>query len=162
MLAYNVCIKENPQAVNSPHPALSPPPKKNKKTTTTQMLYWSFQLRGQPFDFWGGYGWFQKKNRLQTDFKGIKSLAREYLAKKYPALKRNISCCIILEKNLLLLCVGEKNYFSRGFGKKISYPNQITHTPSPLKKIYPLNISNRHCLITVQLILSILFLLSVI
>ena len=31
-------------------------------------------------------------------------------------------------KNLTQLYVGEKNYFSRGLGKKFFHPNQITHT----------------------------------
>ena len=31
-------------------------------------------------------------------------------------------------KNLTQLHVGEKNYFSRGLGKKNYHPNQITHT----------------------------------
>ena len=31
-------------------------------------------LRGRTFDFLGGYGWFQKKNILQTDFEDKKFL----------------------------------------------------------------------------------------
>ena len=31
-------------------------------------------LRGRTFDFLGGYGWFQKKNILQTDFEEKKFL----------------------------------------------------------------------------------------
>ena len=76
--------------------------------------------------FEAGMGDF-RKNRLQTDFEGIKSLQGNIWAKKYPALKRNIPCCMILEKNLLLLCVGEKNSFSRGFGKKL-----LTQTKSAI------------------------------
>ena len=35
------------------------------------------------------------------------------------------------------MCRGKK-FFLQRFWEKISYPNQITHTPSPLKKIYHL------------------------
>ena len=35
------------------------------------------------------------------------------------------------------MCRGKK-FFLQRFWQKISYPNQITHTPSPLKKNLPL------------------------
>ena len=40
------------------------------------------ELRGRSFDFWGGYGWFQKKISFRLISRGKKILARKYLAKK--------------------------------------------------------------------------------
>ena len=70
-----------------------------------------------------------RKNRLQTDFKGInkKTLQGNIWEKKYPALKEISLAVKYWKKNLLLLCVGEKNSFSRGFGKKF-----LTQTKSPI------------------------------
>ena len=57
-------------------------------------------------------------NILQTDFKGKKYLAKKYLGKKYIALKKH------------QYMLGKK---VQRFGKKKSYANQITHSPSKVK-----------------------------
>ena len=84
-------------------------------------------LRGRPFDFWweggggggrGGVWVISEGNILQTDFKGKKYIAKKYLRKKYIALKKR------------QYMLGEK---VQRFGKKKSYANQITYSPSKVK-----------------------------
>ena len=55
---------------------------------------------------------------METDFEGKKFLAKKYVGKKYLALKKH------------QYMLGKK--FQR-FGKKKSYPNQITHSLSKVK-----------------------------
>ena len=79
-------------------------------------------FRGQPFDFWGGYGWFQKKISCRLISRG-KKLARKYLGKIISHTeKKNCSWRIMLKKHLTSLYVGEKISNSRGLGKN-TYPN---------------------------------------
>lgn len=72
MLAYNVCIKENPQVVHFPPPPLctAPPPKKTQHYQP-RCFTDHFSLGVNHLTFKAGMGDF-RKNRLQTDFKGIK------------------------------------------------------------------------------------------
>ena len=53
----------------------------------------------------------------------------EIPAEKFPLLKKYLSWQLMLKKNLLV-CL-EKESCHQGFGKTNSYPNQITHTPTP-------------------------------
>ena len=98
-------------------------------------------LRVRPFDFWGGYGWFQKKNILQTDFEGKNSYMEIlYLAKKDSYTEKTIFRGVWLwKKNLTArpLYVRKKNSITSGFGGKILsppnhpyHPRNPTHSPS--------------------------------
>ena len=61
------------------------------------------------------YGWFQKKNILQADFK-----EKHFSYENSYTEKKNLSWCIILEKkNLTPVYVREKNDITRGLEKKL-------------------------------------------
>ena len=92
-------------------------------------------IRGRPLDFWGrrrgGGVWvISVKNILQTDFEGKNILWGDNWGKKYPALKKKYLSWHINyagKKNRTPLYVRGKKF--QRFGKKITYPNQITYTP---------------------------------
>ena len=86
--------------------------------------------RGRPFDFWGGYGWFQKKIYPADWFREEKSMQRN-------SWKNNI---LHWKKHYTVECGGKKNSNSRAGGppapevsEKKLLPQLITHTPSPTK-----------------------------
>ena len=81
-----------------------------------------------------------RKNRLQTDFKGItkKTLQGNIWGKKYPALKRNISCCKILEKKIFYCYVLGKKILSPEVLGKNFLPKPNHPYPLPPKKNLPL------------------------
>jgi len=78
----------------------------------------------------GGVWVFSEKNNLQTDFEGKKIIARKYLAKKSPTLKKYLSRRIKLEKNLTPLYGSKTNSITRGFGGKKFLPKP-NHPFSP-------------------------------
>ena len=91
------------------------------------------ELRGRSFDFWAGYGWFQKKKSCRL-ISREKILARKYLAKKNPTLKKNLSWRIMLEK-ILHRCISGKNSISKGQkGQKILTQTKSLIPPPPLQK----------------------------
>ena len=98
-------------------------------------------LRVRPFDFWGGYGWFQKKNILQTDFEGKNScLEILYLAKKDSYTEKTIFRGVWLWKKILQRgrCMsGRKFYHQRVWGKN-SFPAK---SPIPPTEPHPLPIN---------------------
>ena len=97
-------------------------------------------LRVRPFDFWGGYGWFQKKKILQTDFEGKNSWWKYYTwRKKIPTLKKLSFVAYDSGKKSYSAAVvcQEKNSITSGFGGKILsppnhpyHPRNPTHSPS--------------------------------
>ena len=90
-------------------------------------------FRGQPFDFWGGYGWFQKKISCRLISRG-KKLARKYVGKIISHTeKKNCSWRIMLKKHLTSLYVGEKISNSRGLGKKYLPKLNNPYPPPPQK-----------------------------
>ena len=68
----------------------------------------------------GGYGWFQEKNNL---------------AMKYPG-KKYLSWHIMWEKKILRRCMLGETFHIQSFGNN-SYPNQITPSPSKVKRLAP-------------------------
>ena len=56
--------------------------------------------RGQLSDFWGGYGWFQKKNILQADF-DRKKACKEIPGKTISCTEKNITPLNVVEKKIL-------------------------------------------------------------
>ena len=72
------------------------------------------------------YGWFQKKNILQTVFKG-----KHFSQENSYTEKKNLSWCIILEKKILHLCMSGKKTLSPEVWETNYYPKQITHSPLP-------------------------------
>ena len=86
------------------------------------------ELRGRSFDFWGGYGWFQKKISCRLISRGKKILARKYLAKKNPTLTKNLSWRIMLEKKSYIVVFQEKK------GQKILTQTKSLIPPPPLQK----------------------------
>ena len=80
-------------------------------------------FRGRPFDSWGVYGWFQKKNPADW-FRWEKSLQGNSWEKEYPTLKKKTKLVTYqkLKKNISPLYVGEKISNSRGW-RKNCYPN---------------------------------------
>ena len=97
---------------------------------TTRHNFEQFQFRGRPLDFWGGYGWFQKKNILQTDFEGKKILQGTTLRKKNSYwLRKNIFQSGRCWKNVSQhYCMSGKIFLSpEFFGEKI-----LTQTKSPI------------------------------
>ena len=74
---------------------------------------------------------FSEKNNLQTDFEGKKSIARKYLAKKVPTLKKYLSRRIKLEK-ILHRCMAAKRILSPEVWE------QKTKSPTPPQPPPPL------------------------
>ena len=97
-------------------------------------------LRVRPFDFWGGYGWFQKKNILQTDFEGKNSCMEIlYLAKKDSYTEKTIFRGVWLWKKILQRgrCMSVKKFYHQRVWGKNSFPAKSpwhprnpTHSPS--------------------------------
>ena len=71
------------------------------------------EFRGWPFDFWGGYGWFQKKCPADW-FQEEKSMQINSWEKNILHWKNYRSWRIMLKKN----CTGKKILTSERFGKK--------------------------------------------
>ena len=104
-------------------------------------------LRGRLFDFWAGIGgrgggagrWyasFQKKiSRRLISRK--KKPCKKIPGKVIPTMKKYLSRCIMLEKNLTPLYVRKKKPITRGL-RKSSYPNKITHTALKSQMFGPL------------------------
>ena len=104
--------------------------------SSLEQLSWSwvhwknktYKLRGRTFDFLGGYGWFQKKNILQTDFEEKKFLQGGTWPKKKILHCKNIS---FMEynawKNLTPLYVRKKILSQAVSKKKI-----LTQIKSPI------------------------------
>ena len=104
--------------------------------SSLEQLSWSwvhwknktYKLRGRTFDFLGGYGWFQKKNILQTDFEEKKFLqGGTWPKKKSYTAKIYLSWSIMLEKILHRCMSGKKFYLKRFRKKKI-----LTQIKSPI------------------------------
>ena len=70
-------------------------------------------FRGRPFDFWGGYGWFQRKCPADW-FREEKSMQINSWEKNILHWKNYRSWRIMLKKN----CTGKKILTSERFGKK--------------------------------------------
>ena len=100
-----------------------------------------FQFRGRPFDFWGGYGWFQKKKYPTDRFRRKKDLARNYLAKKIAywlkkiyfkadgAGKKSHSTIVCQEKNFC-----HQSFWGKKFLPKPNHPYPYAPPPPfPLK-----------------------------
>ena len=66
-------------------------------------------FRGRLFDFWGGYGWFQKKKSCRLISRGKKH-AKKFLQKLYPALKKILLMTYNAEKILHRIYEVEKNF----------------------------------------------------
>lgn len=82
---------------------------------------------------WGRYGWFQKKNFLQTDFEGKKFLQGNTWRKKFVRKKIYLSWHIVLgKKSYAVVC--QENSITGGLGEKnvSSKPNQ-PYSSSPSK-----------------------------
>ena len=107
----------------------------NLQRASSRILPKLFHVKSRPFDFWGekGYGWFQYKDVLQTDFEGKKFLrGNTWRKKKIPRMKEKyLSWRIKLEKKSYTVACQENNSITKRFMKKNSYPNQITHTLHP-------------------------------
>ena len=80
---------------------------------------------------------FSEKNNLQTDFEGKKIIARKYLAKKVPTLKKYLSRRIKLEK-ILHRCMAAKRILSpEVWEQKTKSP---TPPPTPPSLLPPLKV----------------------
>ena len=88
-------------------------------------------FRGRPFDFWGGYRWFQKKKMSCRLISGGKKHANKFLGKNILHWKKYRSWRIMLKKNLTPLYVGEKISNSREVWKNSS-PLQTKSVKSPI------------------------------
>ena len=77
-------------------------------------------FRGPPFDFWGGYGWFQKKYPTDS-FREKKSMEINSWENNILLWKKYLSWRIMLKEYLSLLYVGENISNARGLGN--SYTN---------------------------------------
>ena len=86
-------------------------------------------FRGRPFDFWGGYGWFQKKCPADW-FREEKSMQINSWEKNILHWKKYRSWRTMLKKNLSLLYVGEKISNAREVWEKI-LPIQTKSVKSP-------------------------------
>ena len=90
-------------------------------------------FRGRPFDFWGGYGWFQRKISCRL-ISSEKSLQGNTSEKWYPALKKISLMTYHAEtKNLTPLYVEEKMSNSRGLGKKFLLKLNHTYPATKVK-----------------------------
>ena len=114
-------------------------------------------LRGRPFDFWSGYGLFQKKNaeRFWGGGKSSKEIPGEEIS--CTETKKYLSWCIMLEKKILYTIIPRgKNSITRGLGKNsypATYKSPISHLKSKMVNPFLSFLSSRK-------ILSLPFLLS--
>ena len=103
----------------------------NLQRASSRILPKLFHVKSRPFDFWGekGYGWFQYKDVLQTDFEGKKFLrGKTWRKKKIPRMKEKyLSWRIKLEKKSYTVACQENNSITKGLWKKI-----LTQTKSPI------------------------------
>ena len=93
-------------------------------------------FRGLPFDFWGGYGWFQKKICCILFLREKKS-CKEIPGGKNILHWKKVSLVVYnaVKKSYTVKCRGgggAEDYISRCLGKKNSYPSQ-TSGPPPRK-----------------------------
>ena len=77
------------------------------------------------------YGWFQKKNILQTDFKGKHFSQENTWGKNSHTEKKNLSWCIILKKKILHLCMSGKKFYHQRFWKQIITQSKSLIAPFP-------------------------------
>ena len=104
-------------------------------------------LRGRLFDFWAGIGGrgrgrevvcvISEKKYPAVWFPGKKKPCKKIPGKVIPAMKKYLSWCIMLEKNLTPLYVRKKKPITRGL-RKSSYPNKITHIALKSQMVGPL------------------------
>ena len=98
-------------------------------------------FRGLPFDFWGGYGWFQKKICCILFLREKKS-CKEIPGGKNILQWKKVSLVVYnaVKKSYTVKCSGGwggggKDYISRGLKKKfLPKPNQRSPPPLPPPK----------------------------
>ena len=89
-------------------------------------------FRGRPFDFWGGYEWFQKKKISSRLISTGKKHANKFLGKIISCSeKKNRSWRIMLKKNLTPLYVGKFFFNSRVVWEKILTQAKSVKSPIP-------------------------------
>ena len=92
--------------------------------------YFYVPFRDRPFDCWWGYGWFQKKNVLQSYFEG-KNYCKGSTCEKIPIMKKiSFKAYKAGKKSYIVVC--REKILSPEVGEIFFYPSQITHTPRPL------------------------------
>ena len=93
-------------------------------------------LTGRPFDFWAGYGWFQKKISCRLISREI-ILARKYYSwrKKIPTLKKISLVAYDSGKksySAAVVCQEKKILSPAGLGEKILSPSNHPYQPLPI------------------------------
>ena len=101
-------------------------------------------FRGLPFDFWGGYGWFQKKICCILFLREKKS-CKEIPGGKNILQWKKVSLVVYnaVKKSYTVKCSGGGgggDYISRGLKKKfLPKPNQRSPPPPPKPNGWPLS-----------------------
>ena len=110
MRTFRVGVSSNeflPSPLESLLPIVSKASRNDWQIRICQLTKCLVDFRGRPFDFWGGYGWFQKKMSCRRISRGKKH-ANKFLGEKYPTLKKIPLMTYNAEKKLTPLYVMEE------------------------------------------------------
>ena len=132
MRTFRVGVSSNeflPSPLESFLPIVSKASRNDWQIRICQLTKCLVDFRGRPFDFWGGYGWFQKKMSCRL-ISGGKKHANKFLGKNILLWKKYRSWRIMLKKNLTPLYVREQISYSREVWEKI-LPIQTKSVKSP-------------------------------